>query len=376
VSGRLYSLIRPLLFSLPAEQSHRLVGTGLRLAASLPGLGRLVTDALTVDDPRLATEVFGLRFSNPVGLAAGWDKDARYVRGLPLLGFGYAELGTVTPRPQPGNPRPRVFRLPSERALINRIGFTNQGAAAMARRLGALRAEGIFPMPIGVNLGKNRSTPLHRAVDDYLACLGPLHPYADYLVVNVSSPNTPGLRDLQAPAMLGRLLGEVVPRVRSLDRESGGPPTPVLVKFSPDEPLEELPAMVEAARRAGVNGFIAINTTRERTGIPERWREVEGGLSGPPLRSAGVRFVARLWELVGREIPIIGVGGVSGPEDAWALIRAGASLVQVYTGMIYEGPALIRHICAGLARRLESEGFGRVADAVGTGHGSQLRGSA
>lgn len=364
----LYRLIRPLLFALPAEQSHALASGALRIASAAPGLRDLVRRINSYHHPALEMEVFGLHFPNPVGLAAGWDKDARYVCGAQLIGMGFTELGTVTPRPQPGNPRPRLFRIPSHRALINRMSFNNAGAEAMASRLAAVRAGGPAPIPIGVNLGKNRRTPLRRAVEDYLLSLERLHRYADYLVVNVSSPNTPGLRELQAPGLLRELLSEIVSRTRELDERAGRPATPVLVKLSPDEGDALLPAIVRTARDAGIGGFVATNTTRSRGGLGERWQREEGGLSGAPLAERSRRMVSALYRLTGGEIPIIGVGGVSGPGEAYARIRAGASLVQVYTGLVYEGPRLARHICRSLPGLLRRDGFGHLSEAVGADH--------
>lgn len=364
--GPLYRVLRPLLFRLPPETAHSAAGAALRAAAVLPGLRDLITRRHFVRHPSLESEVLGLRFPNPVGIAAGWDKDALYVLGAPLLGMGFTEVGTVTPRSQPGNPRPRLFRIPSRKALINRMGFNNRGAESMARRLERLQHLGPRPIPVGVNIGKNRDTPLLDAADDYAACVETLHPWADYFVVNVSSPNTPGLRDLQTPELLESLLAEVVPRVQAHDREREGPPTPVLVKLAPDLGDEELAATVRAARRGGAAGLVVCNTTRERGDLDRRWQREEGGLSGLPLRARSTEIIRSVYAQTGGGLPIIGAGGVFSAADAWEKIRAGASLIQVYTGLIYEGPAMARRINRGLLRLMERDGFARLGDAVGS----------
>ncbi len=371
----LYRLIRPLLFLLPTELSHALASRTLRIASAVPLVRGAVKAVNSFHHPALAMEVYGLRFPNPVGLAAGWDKDAMYIRGAQLIGMGFTELGTVTPRPQSGNPRPRLFRLRDQKALLNRMSFNNRGADAMADRLRRARAGGCIPFPIGVNLGKNRDTPIDRSVDDYLRCLNTLHPLADYIVVNVSSPNTPGLRELQEPELLENLLKTIVPRVRELDRDHARNATPLLLKLGPDRNTETLPAIVDAARRAGITGFIATNTTNSREGLPPRWQREEGGLSGAPLAERSRLMVSELFRLSGGAIPIIGVGGITGPDEAYARIRAGASLVQVYTGLVYEGPRLARAICRGLLERLRRDGFEYLSEAVGADHDLKERSS-
>ncbi|MFO7769054.1 MAG: quinone-dependent dihydroorotate dehydrogenase [bacterium] len=367
--GPLYRIARPFLFLLPPETAHTAAGLALRSAARTPGLRDLLRRRNFVHHPALESEVLGLRFPNPVGIAAGWDKDASLLLGTPLLGMGFTEVGTVTPRPQPGNPRPRLFRIPSRRALINRMGFNNQGAGEMARRLSRLDRLGPRPIPVGINIGKNRGTPLREAAEDYTTCVDRLHRWADYFVVNVSSPNTPGLRDLQAPGLLGSLLAEVIPRVEAHNRERGRPPVPVLVKLAPDLDEEGLAATVRAALGAGAGGLVVCNTTRSREGLPPRWQEEEGGLSGVPLRDRSTETIRTVRRLTGGDLPIIGVGGVFSAADAWEKIRAGASLVQVYTGLVYEGPGMARRINRGLLRIMEREGFARLGDVVGSGEG-------
>jgi dihydroorotate dehydrogenase len=292
-------------------------------------------------------QVFGLTFPNPIGLAAGLDKDASAVPALAALGFGFLELGTVTRDAQPGNPRPRLFRLPADAALINRMGFNNAGAARMAARLAALPRVGI---PLGISLGKSRATPLDAAVEDYLASLTALEPYADYFAINVSSPNTPGLRDLQERDRLDALLVELVARLRELAAQSGrAHPRPLLLKVAPDLEDGELASIAEVCLARGVDGLIATNTTLSREGLSSPCAE-RGGLSGPPLHARAVRVVQRLRALVGDRLPIVGCGGIATASDAQRFFDAGATLVQLYTAFVYQGPGLARRLVRDLAR--------------------------
>jgi dihydroorotate dehydrogenase len=367
----LYRLLRPLLFLLDAERAHGLVNVLLRYWA------RLFPRPTRIGLPRglakgeLAQSFWGLRFESPVGLAAGMDKGQVLAPSWLRLGFGFVEIGSVTPRPQPGNPRPRLFRLVQERAVINRMGFNNDGAEAVARRLARLPRQ---PGPIGVNLGRNKDTPNERAADDYVAAFRSLAPYADYAAINVSSPNTPGLRALQAAGELRRLV-EAVARERDAAAAGlGGRRIPLLVKLSPDEPPDLLSAIAGAALDGGADGIIATNTTLSRDGVGSDPRAAEaGGLSGAPLTRAALRTCARLWLAVGARAPIIGVGGILTAEDAYARIRAGASLVQLYTALVYRGPLAAREIAWGLARLLERDGL-RLRDAVGTDAAALARG--
>jgi dihydroorotate dehydrogenase len=296
--------------------------------------------------PGATTTVFGVRFPNPVGLAAGMDKDGRTLRAWPALGFGFVEVGTVTRYPQPGNDRPRMFRLPTSEAIVNRMGFNNAGANALAARLAAL---GTLPVPLGISLGKSRVTPLDRAVEDYVASLTALYPYGDYFAVNVSSPNTPGLRSLQDRDQLDALLAGL--------RAVG--PKPLLVKVAPDLTDPALGELLEVCARRGVAGLIATNTTVSRIGVAaaDAGRAAEaGGLSGAPLTVRArevVRFVTRQ---TGGRLPVVGVGGVMHPDDAVRLRDAGASLVQLYTGLIYRGPALVRSCVRALSRQESMNG--------------------
>jgi dihydroorotate dehydrogenase len=350
-----------------------------------------------VDDPALATRVWGIDFPNPVGLAAGFDKAGTLFNPLAALGFGFIEIGTVTALAQPGNPRPRLFRLPTDGALLNRMGFNNPGAEAVARHLASTPAEPV----LGINIGKSKVTPLDHATEDYLRSVDLLAPFARYLVINVSSPNTPGLRALQDAAPLRELVGAVVERVREVrgagalgggggagDRmsersEFGSPSTPpppaayavdacpVLVKLAPDLSDGQIEQAVEIALEQGAAGIVATNTTVSRAGLRTAPERVEGlglgGISGAPLRARALEVVSRIHARTGGAVPIVGVGGIASASDAWERIRAGASLVQLYTAFIYEGPGLVRRINRGLLDLMHREGFRSVAEAVGTG---------
>jgi dihydroorotate dehydrogenase len=354
-------LIRPLLYRFDAERVHHAVFSGLALAQAVPGATRLVRALLSPRDPRLVTHALGMTLPSPVGLAAGFDKDARGFELLGALGFGFVEVGTVTGQPQPGNPRPRLFRLPRDRALINRMGFNSGGAAAAAARLAGRRST-----LVGVNIGKTKVVPLDRAVEDHVYSAGLLAPHADYLVVNVSSPNTPGLRDLQAVSALAPLLAAV--RAEA-DRVSPLRRVPLLVKLAPDLADADLDAVADLALERGLDGIIATNTTIARAGLRSPARAADacgpGGLSGAPLRARALAVLARLRARVGDRLTLVGVGGIETAADAWARIRAGATLVQVYTGFIYEGPLLARRLAAGLVALADRDGFTCVQDAVG-----------
>jgi dihydroorotate dehydrogenase len=328
---------------------------------AVPGAARLAGPLAPPETPRLRQRLWGLCFPNPVGLAAGFDKDAMLAGLLPRLGFGLLEVGTVTPRPQPGNPRPRLFRLPEDEAVINRMGFNNGGAERLARTLAGLRRR---PVPIGVNLGKNRDTPLEHAAADYRAALRAVHPVADYAVVNISSPNTPGLRDLQRRAQLAGLL-EALAEERARLTAASGRRLPLLIKVAPELEEPELRAVVETALACALDGLIATNTTTARAGLRSPLAGEAGGLSGRPLHPAALRTVAALRRLSGGRLPLVGVGGIFSAEDAYAFIRAGASLVQLYTGLVYRGPGLVRCAVRGLEALLARDGFRSVEEAVG-----------
>ena len=339
-----YKLFRSLLFRLSPERAHGLALGMVGTAAAVPPVRWLLRRAYSAP-ARQPVKAFGLTFPNSVGLAAGYDKDGSAWRGLACLGFGHLELGTVTPAPQPGNPRPRIFRLPSDKALINRMGFPSGGAELLARRLAGPRPDGVV---IGVNLGKQKETPLEEAGQDYLALLERFAPLADYLTVNVSSPNTPGLRELQSRDYLERLLAPLVRRRDELLPGLPGP-SPVLVKLAPDLDDAQLDDALEAALAAGVDGVIATNTTISRPTLrtPGVGQET-GGLSGAPLTGMSTRMIQAITRRAGTKLPVVGAGGIMGPDDARAKLDAGAVLVQVYTGLIYGGPGLVRTIVDGL----------------------------
>lgn len=351
----LWSALRPALFRLDPERAHHLAH--LALARVTPGLARAVRPPVA---PALRVRCLGLDFEGPIGLAAGFDKGDVSAAGLFALGFSHVEIGTVTPRPQPGNDRPRLFRLVEHRALINRMGFNNEGAEVCATRLERL-APAARLGPIGLNVGKNKATPNEDAASDYLACIDRLHAVADYLVVNISSPNTPGLRALQERDHLEKLL-----RACALRLAEKAPGKPLLVKLAPDLAPAALDEAVDVAIDAGVAGIIATNTTVSRTGVEGHPRAGEaGGLSGAPLEALATSVVRRCYARAAGRVPIVGVGGVLTAEDAYAKIRAGAALVQVYTGLVYGGPGLVARLHAGIVRLLARDGFASVAEAVG-----------
>jgi dihydroorotate dehydrogenase len=334
------SVVKPLLFKLDAERAHHLVFDNLKRASGLPGTGALLRNLYNYQHPSLAREVFGLRFPNPVGLAAGLDKNAVLTDELANLGFGFVEIGTVTPRPQPGNPQPRLFRLPQDAALINRMGFNNDGAVAVAARLRQRKDRQLI---IGGNIGKNKDTPNEQAGADYVMAFEALAEVVDYFVVNVSSPNTPGLRELQDKKPLISLLQQV--QERNLARAQ---PRPLLLKIAPDLTDAQLDDILEIARETQLSGLVATNTTIERAGLATPAAQVSaygaGGLSGRPLRARATEVIAYLHRRSQGSLPIIGAGGIHSAQDALEKLAAGATLVQLYTGFVYEGPALVKQI--------------------------------
>ena len=349
----MYRLARALLFLLPAEVAHRLVMAALGLLGRARRVcQRMRARRLPVGPVDLSVEVAGLRFAHPVALAAGLDKDAEAVAALFGLGFSAVEVGTLTPRAQPGNPRPRLFRLPEVQGLINRMGFNNHGARPAAERLSR---ETWRPGPVGVNIGKNKDTPLERAVEDYLACVDVLAPSGDYVVINASSPNTPGLRQLQEPEQLRSLLGAVRERVQLVARG-----TPVFLKISPDLGATALEELVEVAVEGGLQGLIATNTTVGRPLSHELAGEV-GGLSGAPLRALSTEVLRTVVRASRGRIPVIAAGGVFTLQDVLEKLRAGAALVQVYSGFVYEGPGMVSRLVAELAAFLAREGHPSLA---------------
>ncbi len=332
-------LLRPILFRLDPETAHSLAMRALRF---VPGV--------QVHDPILRQDLFGRTFPNPIGLAAGLDKDGEHVGDWERLGFGFVEVGTVTPRPQVGNPRPRLFRLPADQALINRMGFNNQGAEALGNRLRGTKVT----IPIGVNIGKQKETPLDNAPEDYAECVRLLDFAPAYFAINVSSPNTPGLRELQDAS----LLADIIDAVRAVTK------APLFVKIAPDLTWEQIDAVITLAMDKKLQGIIATNTTIARDGLVTPIAE-EGGLSGRPLRSRSTEVIRHI-RAASKDLTLIGVGGVSSPEEALEKLLAGASLVQLYTGIVYEGPELPASIAKGLAALLRARGFTSVVQAIGS----------
>lgn len=341
----MYKLVKPIFFSMAPEQAHHTVTNGLKAFTKIWGSKALLKSLYTVEDSRLEREVFGLKFKNPVGLAAGFDKNAEYIEDMANFGFGFIEIGTVTPRPQPGNDKPRMFRLVPDEALINRMGFNNQGADVAAGRLQHLKdRKGVI---IGGNIGKNKVTPNEKAVDDYIYCFHALYEYVDYFVVNVSSPNTPGLRDLQEKGPLMHILNTL----QGLNNQKPKA-KPILLKIAPDLTDSQLDDIVDIVKETKIAGLIATNTTISREGLKSDANLVKeaGGVSGKPLTSRSTEVIRYLAQKSNREFPIIGVGGIHSAQDAIEKLEAGASLVQVYTGFIYQGPSLVSDICKGLLK--------------------------
>jgi dihydroorotate dehydrogenase len=348
------------MFRLDPERAHRLTLGLLRRLAQMASVLRLCQRWRPIEQATLQIQVAGLHFPNPVGLAAGFDKSAIAVAAFPALGFGFVEIGTVTPRPQGGNPLPRLFRVPTDEAVINRLGFNNDGAMIVARRLK------MSPrwIPIGVNLGKNADTPLELALSDYRTGLERLFDVADYVVLNVSSPNTPGLRALQHATNLRALLSGVQDCNRDLARARQVGPRPLFVKIAPDLRPDELDDIVEVVQTCGLDGIIATNTTTSRESLRSTISE-PGGLSGRPLRQRSTEVIRHLYRGARGEIPIIGVGGIFSAEDAYEKICAGATLIQLYTGLIYRGPGLPHRVRVGLMHLLERDGLTHLSQAVG-----------
>lgn len=331
----LFELARRALFCLPADTSHELTLTSLALAERARLLSALVPAV-----PDKPVRVFGIDFRNPVGLAAGLDKNGECIDAFAALGFGFIEIGTVTPRAQPGNPKPRIFRVPERTAIINRMGFNNHGVDALVANVKRARYRGV----LGINIGKNKDTPNENALDDYLACLRKVYDHATYVTVNISSPNTPGLRTLQHGDALRGLLAGLREEQEKLHRASGRR-VPLLVKIAPDSTDDELAAIAGALVEFGIDGVIATNTTSGRAGVEGlRHADEAGGLSGAPLTTRSTAVIATLAKELQGRVPVVGVGGIVSAEDALAKRAAGASLVQVYSGFIYRGPALVREI--------------------------------
>jgi len=359
-------IIRPLLFRQDSERAHNSVVNKLGWASRNAFLCGLVEKIY--GSPELPSKVFGLNFPNPVGLAAGMDKHATAVPGWAALGFGFCELGGVTWHAQDGNPKPRMFRAIPDEAVINRMGFNNSGAEAVAQKLSGWKKSGRWPAhPVGINLGKSKITPLDKAAEDYASSFRILRDLADFFVVNVSSPNTPNLRQLQDKTALDEILAAI--QALNQPKKNGGR-TPVLVKVAPDLSLWALDEILELVKPRNLAGIVATNTTIARpqtndAALQKIYAET-GGLSGRPLRARSTEIVRHLYKQTGGQVPIIGVGGIFNAEDAWEKITAGASLVQCYTGLVYEGPALAGKVVTGLAGKMSAAGFSNIRQAVGT----------
>lgn len=343
----MYKLFRPLLFSVDPEKIHHAVFRLLQIKGYVPGFSSFLKSLFCVRDARLEKQLFGLTFKNPVGLAAGFDKDARLIDAFACLGFGFVEVGTLTPKAQPGNEKPRLFRLTRDQALINRMGFNNKGVLAAVNRLKKRKSSVI----VGGNIGKNKSTPNEAAHEDYISCFRALYQHVDYFVVNVSSPNTPGLRELQEKEPLQRLLKTVKDLSLSMSVVK-----PVLLKIAPDLSTGQLDDIIEILKTTGMDGVVATNTTLSRekleTSSVELARIGSGGLSGKPLAQRSTEVIRYLRNGLGKDFPIIGVGGIMSEEDALEKLDAGADLIQIYTGYVYEGPALVKRINEAILKRL------------------------
>ena len=382
--NNLYRQLRPFLFAGDAEKVHERMLSSVEFISKIPGFLPLLRKVFVEENPLLRTQLFDKTLNNPIGLAAGFDKDGRIHPALFALGFGFVEIGTVTPHPQKGNPRPRLFRLPEDQAVINRMGFNNQGAWKMAERLVAktlkiksadadlFEVSGDYPANIssgmlGINIGKNKDTTLENATDDYVSALSTLHPFADYFTLNISSPNTENLRNMQEKEALRILLDSVCARRDELDRNHSRN-TPLLVKLAPDLDEDALKNSVRVMQEFSIQGVIATNTTVARPELKSKHRTETGGLSGKPLQKRSTEMIRTLFAELGTDIPIIGVGGIFNGADAYEKIKAGAAAVQIYTALIYEGPGLVRKVKAELADLLERDGYKSVSEAVGADH--------
>lgn len=359
---------RQLLFKLPAEKAHHFSMNAFDKLLSLPPVSSVFANRYTVNDDRLKTQLLGLSFDNPVGLAAGFDKDAAWFAKLSALGFGHVEVGTITGQAQDGNPQPRLFRLPADKAIINRMGFNNRGADNAAKRLASSRRRRASDI-LGINIGKTKVVPVESATDDYLYSFERLFTYADYFTVNVSSPNTPGLRTLQNREPLIELLTRIESKNVSLAADHETDKKPILLKIAPDVTDEQLADIISILKEIQLDGIIATNTTLSRENLKTPTSAVQsigaGGLSGGPLTGRSRDVVSALYAQLQNQIPIIGVGGIMTGEDAWQMICAGASLCQIYTGFIYGGPGIVRDINRHLLKRLQENNLTNIRQAIG-----------
>lgn len=357
------SLVRPLLFLKDPEEAHEQT---LALLGRLEPFAGALERFFAINDSRLRVKLGSLAFPNPVGLAGGFDKNGLAIKTWPGFGFGFIEIGAVTAQGQPGNPKPRLFRLPRDQALINRLGFNNEGAQAIRARLAAVRGDGMLRIPLGVNIGRTKDVETKDAAGDFLFTFEALFPYGDFFTVNVSSPNTPQLRDLQAKGLLSELLAAIQDKNRELAAKRAVQEKPVLVKIAPDMEFSQLDEIVEVVESARLAGIIATNATaflRERlvSNIDE-----PGGLSGRPLKDKATSFVRHIYKATAGRLPIIGVGGIFTAEDAYEKIKAGATAVQILTGLVYEGPGVVKRINRGLLELIERDGFKHISEAVGS----------
>jgi dihydroorotate dehydrogenase len=353
-------IIRQFLFKLYSkdpEIAHEKALALLKFIGEQEWLARFIENFTSVEDPRLEQEVFGLKFKNPVGLAAGFDKNAIAIRGIAALGFGFVEIGTITPIPQEGYPRPRIFYLPQDEALINRMGFPNDGGDTIAKRLKRIKKK--VPIPLGINLGKSATTPLEKATEDYISLLKKLYLYGDYFVVNISSPNTPGLTRLQEKEYLDTFLLSLRRGIDELTKKTGQK-KPILVKISPDLNKEQIDELLEICLDRRIDGLIAVNTTISREGLSVPTK-LKGGLSGRPLWKKAIEIVRYIAEYTRGEIPIIGVGGIFTAEQAYEMLKY-ANLIQIYTAIVYRGPFVVRTINRGLIRLMEEDGFKNISE--------------
>lgn len=360
----LYSnILKPVLFRMDAEKAHDLTINGLGKAGNIPAALAMLEQMYGIkEQPFLAQDLWGIHFASPIGLAAGLDKNGKAIPGFSSIGFGFIEVGTVTPVAQPGNDQPRLFRLPEDQALINRMGFNNLGSEALASRLRRLKLRKI---PVAVNIGKNKWTPNERAEEDYKACIRTLYGLGSFFVVNISSPNTPGLRNLQHGDELRKLLDAVMSEMKLQNDKTQRALPPVLVKIAPDVQDPELEYMMEIIVKSGVSGVIATNTTLSRAGLTHAHAKETGGLSGKPLAKRSTDVIRQIYRLTQGKLPIIGCGGIFNSEDAYEKIRAGASLVEIYTALIYQGPSINRMLYKGMGELLRRDGFTHISQAIG-----------
>ncbi|MFS1512000.1 quinone-dependent dihydroorotate dehydrogenase [Chengkuizengella sp. SCS-71B] len=359
-------IVKPIFFQMDPEKAHHITMNGMSLANKIPGALSLLNGLYGVPEKKeLSQKLWNIHFLNPVGLAAGLDKNGVAIQGFSSIGFGFMEVGTVTPKGQPGNEQPRLFRLPPDKALINRMGFNNLGVDSMAEHLQKVYTKKV---PIAVNIGKNKMTPNEEAITDYRVCIQRLYSYGDFFVVNISSPNTPNLRQLQHGEELNQLLEAVMDEMNIQHQQSGKEAKPVLVKIAPDLSDEELETTIQSILKHQISGVIATNTTLSRDGLSHSHAQETGGLSGKTLFHPSTEIIRKIYKISEGKIPIIGSGGIFTAEDAYEKIRAGASLVEIYTSLIYKGPSVVREINAGLLNLLKNDGFTNISEAIGAEH--------